>query len=163
MERMTLRVPFAGFAEAVRRNLSTHDVYVHADRARTIVTAGQTDRAAVVISTVRQPKEEVVALLHAESFHVFDGVWSIDDDQELLELPFVAAVSYRANAKKTGVWVDATTTEPTELQVLQAMYSELSEANELDGVSFDQFVDLAQASVIILSPVQLERFLEAKH
>lgn len=163
METMTLRVPFAGFAEAVRRNLSVHDVYVHADRARTIVSAGQTDRPVVVICTVRMPKEQVVAQLHGEGMHVFDGVWSIDDDQELLELPYITAISYRANAKKTGVWVDASTTEPTELQVLQMMYAELSEANELDGVSFDEFVELAQASVVILSPVQLERFLEAKH
>ncbi|HLO98214.1 MAG TPA: hypothetical protein VK171_06440 [Fimbriimonas sp.] len=160
---MTLRVPFAGFAEAVRRNLSTHDVYVHADRARTIVTAGQSDRTAVVIATVRQPKDEVVSTLHAEGFHVFDGFWSIDDDQELLELPYISAVAYRANAKATGVWVDASTTEPTPVQVLQAMYSELSEANEIDGVSFDEFTELAQATVTIISPVQLERFLEAKH
>lgn len=160
---MTLRVPFTGFAEAVRRTLSTHDAYVHADRARTIVTAGQADKSVVIVASVRLPKDQVVTQLHAQGLHVFDGVWSSDDNGELLELPYICAVSYRANPQKTGVWVDASLTEPTELQVLQAVYAEMSEGEGLDGVSFDEFVELAQASVTILSPIQVERFLEAKH
>ena len=113
-EEVTLRVPFDGFVEAVRRNLSTHDAYVHSDNARVIVSAGQGDKKIVVLSSVQMKLEEAKAKLHEGGLHVFEGLWSVGDDLELLEMPFLGAVSYRANKEKTGVWIEAYPEEPSE-------------------------------------------------
>lgn len=159
---MTLRVPFEGFGEAVRRNLSTHDAYVHSDNARVIVSAGQGDKKMVVVSSSQMSLEEVKSKLHADGLHVFDGLWSIGDDLELMEMPFLGAVSYRANKEKTGVWLEAYPEMPTETRVLQDLFEEFRESGEVGEMSFDQFEASAQASVVVLSPDQIETFLTAK-
>lgn len=162
MEVMTLRVPFEGFAEAVRRSLSTHDAYVHTDNARIIVSAGQGDRKMVVISSVQMPMEEVRTTLHAEGFHVYEGLWSIGDDLELLEMPFIGAVSYRANKEKTGIWIEAYPEAPTEARVLLDLYEEFKHSGEIGEISFTEFEAAAQASVVVLSPDQIENFFTSK-
>ena len=159
---MTLRVPFDGFVEAVRRNLSTHDAYVHSDNARVIVSAGQGDKKIVVLSSVQMSLEEAKSKLHEAGLHVFEGLWSVGDDLELLEMPFLGAVSYRANKEKTGVWIEAYPEEPSETRVLQDMYEEFKESGELGEVTFDQFELAAQASVVVLSPDKVETFLTSK-
>jgi hypothetical protein len=159
---MTLRVPFDGFVEAVRRNLATHDAYVHSDNARTIVSAGQGDKLMVVISSTQLPVEEVKTKLHGGGLHVFDGLWSIGDDLELLEMPFLGAVSYRANKERTGIWLEAYPEEPSETRVLQDLFEEFKESGEIGDINFDQFEAASQASVIVLSPDQIETFLTAK-
>jgi len=159
---MTLRVPFDGFVEAVRRNLSTHDAYVHADSARIIVSAGQGDKNLVVISSSNLPLEEVKSKIHGEGLHVYDGLWSIADDLELLEMPYIGAVSYRANREKTAVWIEAYPSAPTETRVIQDLYEEFKNSGELGDVTFDEFESSAQASVLVLSPDQIENFFTTK-
>lgn len=162
MKRMTLRVPFEGFVDAVRRTLNTHDAYVHTDNARIILSAGQGDKNLVVISSSHLPVDEVKQQLHAEGLHVFDGLWSIADDLELLEMPYLGAVSYRANRDKTGVWVEAYPSVPTEARVLQDLYEEFKSSGEIGEISFDEFETAAQASVVVLSPEQIENFFTTK-
>ncbi len=159
---MTLRVPFDGFVEAVRRNLSTHDVYVHTDNARVIVSAGHGEKKMVVITSSELPFEVVKTKLHGEGLHVFDGLWSIGDDLELMKMPFVGAVSYRANKDKTAVWFEAYPELPSETRVLQDLYEEFKGSGEIDQITFDQFELSAQASVLVLSPDQIETFLTSK-
>ncbi len=159
---MTLRVPFDGFVEAVRRNLSTHDAYVHTDKARVVVSAGQGDKKMVVIASAHMTIEEARAKLHEGGLHVFDGLWSIGDDFELMDMPFLGAVSYRANKERTGVWLEAYPEEPTETRVLQDLYEEFKESGELDEITFDQFEAGAQATVVVLNPDQIETFLTSK-
>ena len=159
---MTLRVPFDGFVEAVRRNLGTHDAYVHTDNARVIVSAGLGDKKMVVIASTQMPLDEAKSILHADGLHVFDGLWSIGDDLELMEMPYLGAVSYRANKEKTGVWLEAYPEEPSETRVLQDLFEEFKDSGELGDITFDQFESSAQASVVVLSPDQIETFLTAK-
>jgi hypothetical protein len=159
---MTLRVPFDGFVEAVRRNLSTHDVYVHSDRARVVVSAGQGDKQMVVISSASMTIEEAKKRLHGEGLHVFDGLWSIGDDFELMDMPYLGAVSYRANKERTGVWLEAYPELPTETRVLQDLYEEFRETGELGELTFDQFEAGAQATVVVLSPDEIDTFLTNK-
>lgn len=159
---MTLRVPFDGFVEAVRRNLSTHDAYVHTDKARVVVSAGQGDKKMVIISSTQMSIEETKAKLHGEGMHVYEGLWSIGDDFELMDMPFLGAVSYRANKEKTGVWLEAYPELPSETRVLQDLYEEFRGSGEIDELSFDQFEASAQATVVVLSPDQIETFLTSK-
>lgn len=159
---MTLRVPYSGFADAVKRTLGVNDCYLHEVAKRTILTAGHPDKATVVISSTPQDKNTARTELHAAGLKVYDGLWSVDDDQELLELPYVAAVSYIAEKGEAGVWVDAYATEPSQLTVTEAMYEEMANTGDLKNVSFDQFLALAKPTVIILRPDQLLEFVRLK-
>jgi hypothetical protein len=127
-----------------------------------IVSAGQGDKKMVVVSSVQMSLEDAKAKLHSEGMHVYDGLWSIADDFEMVDMPFLGAVSYRANKEKTGVWVEAYPEHPTETRVLQDLYQEFTDSGEIGEISFDQFEASAQASVVVLSPDQLETFLTSK-
>jgi hypothetical protein len=81
---------------------------------------------------------------------------------ELMEMPYLGAVSYRANKEKTGVWLEAYPELPSETRVLQDLYEEFKGSGELGEVTFDQFEVSSQASVVVLSPDQVETFLTAK-
>lgn len=159
---MTLRVPFDGFVEAVRRNLDTHDAYVHSDNARVIVSAGKGDKKMVVIASAQMSIEEATSKLHGEGLHVYEGLWSIGDDLELMKMPYLGAVSYRANKEKTAVWVEAYPELPSETRVLQDLFEEFKDSGDIGEVTFDQFELGAQASVVVLSPDQIETFLTSK-
>lgn len=159
---MTLRVPYEGFVEAVRRNLSVHDAYVYSDNARVVLSAGQGDRKMVIISSSTQSIEEVRKMLHGEGLHVYEGLWSIGDDFEMHELPYVGAVSYRANRDRTGVWVEAYPNAPTKARVLQDLFEEFKNSGDVGEMTYDQFESSIQASVVVLSPSQIETLLTNK-
>ena len=159
---MTLRVPFDGFVEAVRRNLDTHDAYLHSDNARVIVSAGKGDKKMVVIASAQMSIEEATSKLHGEGLHVYAGLWSIGDDLELMKMPYLGAVSYRANKDKTAVWIEAYPELPSETRVLQDLFEEFKDSGDIGEVTFDQFELGAQASVVVLSPDQIETFLTSK-
>ncbi len=160
---MTLRVPYEGFVAAVEQQLASRHVFVHAQAGRVLVTAGEAKHTLVVVSSCRKQVDEVRKELHAAGLHTHDGFWSVDDDQEILGLPYVAAVSYRATKDRTGVWVDAYSEQPTEAEVIQDFFSEMSAEQNLPEMSVDDFVANSQASVSILSPVDLEKFLGSKN
>jgi hypothetical protein len=46
--------------------------------------------------------------------------------------------------------------------VLKAMYDEFRATGEVDEVPFEEFVQLANATVVIVSPVEIESFLKQK-
>ena len=146
----------------MRRNLSTHDVYVHTDNARIIVSAGQGDKKLVVISSTNLPIEDVRSQLHGDGYHVYDGLWSIGDDLELLEMPYIGAVSYRANREKTAIWIEAYPDKPTDAKVLVDLFDEFKASGEIGDITFDQFEASAQASVLIMSPSQIENLFTTK-
>jgi hypothetical protein len=155
---MTLRVPFEGFARAVQSVLELKEVFLHETPRGVILTAGKEN--VVVVTRLAKSKAEVAHLLHEQGLKVWDGLWSVDDDQELLHLPFVAAVSYRATSKSTGVWVNAFANEPTELDVLSQVYDEFRRTEAIPEMSLEQFSELAQVTIQIISPGQLEGFME---
>lgn len=159
---MTLRVPFEDFSNAVRRHFSTRDVYAQGDRAKTIVTASEPSSHMVIVSSTKKSYDEVVIELEKHELRVSKGIWTLDDDHELLELPFIAAVSYRANKQKTGVWVGAYETEPTEVEVFREMYEEFKQSGEMAEISFESFVETAQLTSVILSPNAIEEITVKK-
>jgi hypothetical protein len=159
---MTLRVPFDGFVEAVKRHIDSQDVYVFSDEAKTVLTAGCQSTPLVIICSTKHSQAEASKSLTAAGLKVHEGIWSVDDDTELLSLPYVAAVSYRANALKTGVWVEAFATRPTEVDVLQRMIQEFQENGEMPELDIEAFREVAQASIQILSPLQIQEFLTGR-
>jgi exo-beta-1,3-glucanase (GH17 family) len=159
---MTLRVPFEEFSDAVRRHFSTREVYAQGDRAKTVVTASEPTSQMVIVASTKQSFEQVRMELEKRELKVSRGIWTLDDDHELLELPYIAAISYRANKQKTGVWVGAYESEPNEVQVFQEMYEEFKQSGEMAEISFDSFVESAQLTSVILSPNAIEEITVKK-
>ena len=160
---MTLRVPYEGFVSAVEQQLTTKHVFVHAQAGRVIITAGEAKSSFVIVSSCRKPVDEVLKELHAAGFHAHDGCWSVDDDQEILALPYVAAVSYRATKDRTGVWVEAYSNPPTDAEVVRDFFDEMMAEQGLPEMSLEEFIAQAQVSISIVSPVELEKYLGIKH
>ena len=160
---MTLRVPYEGFVTAVEQQLASRHVYVHSQAGRVLLTAAETKHSVAIVSTSRQPLEQIHKELHAAGLHVHEGLWSVDDDQEILALPYIAAVSYRATKDRTGVWVEAYADMPSEGEVVQNFFEELSLEQNLPQMSLGEFLVDAQVSVSVLSPQNLEQFMERKN
>ena len=160
---MTLRVPYEGFVAAVEQELTSRHVYLHSQSGRVLLTAGEAKHSVVIVSSCRKSADEVRRELHAAGLHAHNGLWSVDDDQEILGLPFVASVSYRATKDRTGVWVDAYASAPTEAEVVQDFFAEISLEQNLPEMSLDDFITNAQVSVSIVSPTDLEKFLGNKN
>jgi hypothetical protein len=158
---MTLRVPYEGFVAAVEQQLASRHVYIHAQAGRVLLTAAEAKHSVAIIATSRQSVEQVQKELHAAGFHVHEGLWSVDDDQEILALPYVAAVSYRATKERTGVWIEAYAEKPSEGEVIQKFFDEMSAEQNLADMSVGEFMVSAQVSISVLSPQDLEKYLES--
>ncbi len=159
---MTLRVPYTGFAEAVRRTLGTTECYLLPVGGSLVLTAGHSENATVVVCNVMGRQETITKELHSAGMHVYEGIWSVDDDQEILQLPYVASVAYKTTAEKPGVWIDAFPHAPSEVQVLEAMYEDLKSTGELENVSVEEFMKHTVANVGIVSPEELREYIISK-
>jgi len=160
---MTLTVPFAEFAAAVKRVLGAKEAYVSSHGRSWRVTAAADGK--LVTSTVTVPKEKLTSELKEEGLQVHEGAWSL----ESLDMGpengvdcYVAAVSYVSGDDKPGLWMDAFTDPPTGVQVLKAMYDEMLSTGELQDATFEDFLKLANANVIILAPADIRSFAHAK-
>ncbi len=163
---MTLHVPFEQFPHAVQRLLGTKDVYLAPHGYGTLVTAADGSNGILVMCATDHSPATAKTKLHKEGLEVFEGAWRLTDEppsepQGSCEA-FIAAVAYKSGESTPGVWVDAYSTLPTQVQVLRAMYDEFRETGELPEVSFEEFVRLSEPNVVILSPNDLQSFLDKK-
>jgi hypothetical protein len=157
-EAMTLRIPFEGFVGAVKRHLNAKEAYVFSDDGKTVLTAGDKGGSLVIACYTRRTEEEARQMLNENGLEAYTGAWSVNDDSELFEVPYVAAVSYRASKTMTGVWVDAYSRKPSEADVLERMYSEFKQDGTIGDVTLEGFITSAQLNVQIVTPEQIEKF-----
>lgn len=163
---MTLQVSFDQFAETVKRLLNQQDAYVSVHMSGTLVTAATPEKALVIATLVSQKPETVTEELKERGMAVFTGTWLTPEEvlapSAGLTQTFIAAVAYKSSGDKAGVWVDAYPALPTQVTVLRAMYEEFRATGEVDEVGFEEFVQLANPNVVIVSPPELEAFLRQK-
>jgi len=163
---MLLRVDFADFPEAIRRELGHSTAYVRATSAGTVVTGGLATAHIVVVAEAHLSVEETRDVLKAAGLVVHNGVWCGDED--LLEASaaaeelHVAAIAYKSVDATPGIWVDAFPFEPTPVQALRAMYDEFTENGEVHEVTFDEFVRMAQPNLVTVSPAEIAGFARSK-
>ena len=164
---MVLQVSFKDFGKAAKRLLGDEcDAYLSVRGERTIITAAKPDGPSVVVAIVDRPMEEAKKELESQGYHAYEGRWS--DDLILQELEegarqtFVAGVAYKSNNGSPGIWIDAFPQLPTQAQVLRSMYEEVKETGEIANVSFEEFVHLAEANVVIATPNELKGYVAAK-
>ena len=61
-----------------------------------------------------------------------------------------------------GVWVDAYSEQPSAAMALKGLYDEFRSTGEVGEISFEEFVRLALPNVVIVSPLEIEKFIESK-
>ncbi|MGV3615501.1 MAG: hypothetical protein ACO1SV_09230 [Fimbriimonas sp.] len=162
---MTLQVPFESFVAVVGRVLGAREAFLAPHPSGTLVTAADPSRGALVSTLATVPPEEVRRLLGEAGIEAFDGTWGGADTPSLSPETtdaFIAAVAFESSEGRPGVWVDAFPSLPTQVQVLRTMYDEFRGTGELSEVTFEEFVRLANPTVVILSPSDLRSFLAQK-
>ncbi|RYG34072.1 hypothetical protein EON81_16555 [bacterium] len=158
---MTLQVPFARFAETVRRHEAAH-VYLapYGDGALATASFAGGVVAALAPGRVEDAREK----LAAEGLSVNEGQWEVNLTQ--VGSPsaplWVAAVVYPSSEGKPGVWIDAYEAAPTEAQVLRAMYDEFVTTGQTEDVGFDPFLRLVNPQVVVVAPDALVGYARAK-
>ncbi len=161
---MTLQVPFVSFTATAAKLVGGSPVFVAPNAGGTLVTAADPAWAIVVAALAPSPPDAVRSELEAAGLEVLEGAWTLREPSELATATeaFVAAVAYQSAEYRPGVWIDAYPTLPTQVQVLRGMYDEMRQTGELSEVSFEEFVRLANPTVVILSPSDLRSFLSQK-
>ena len=163
---MTLQVPFDQFTAAAARVLGVREAYVTRHPAGTLATASTSTARTVVAAISTCTLDETKAKLKEQGFQVHEGVWSTEGlaslEEECPVESHVVAIGYESGDGRPGVWVDAFVDPPTHVQALRAMFNELLETGELSVVSFEEFVRLANANVVVVSPAQLRGFVSGK-
>lgn len=161
---MTLRVPYSDFVAAATR-FEVREAYIIAKHGATEVSSVMKSSGRILFSRTDTPLEDVRAQLSEGGLHVFNGAWSIDppeDEPCLAAETFIAAVAYVSSETMPGVWVDAYPWQPTQVQVLRAMYDEFRSTGEVAEIPFEEFIRLASPNVAIVSPLEVEGFIESK-
>lgn len=163
---MVLRVELEHFPSAVERVLSQKVAYVAPSGAGSVVTAADARGGPVVYCLAPNVSPlDATARLRDSGMEVHEGAWSLQAPQggAASDTPYVAAVAYTSDDTKPGVWVEAFAELPTMAEVLRAMYDEFVATGEApEGTSVEDFVRLANPNVVILSPEQLARFVQAR-
>lgn len=163
---MTLQVPYEQFVDAVARVLAIKEAYVTCHGSVSLVTASSATVKTVVAALSSGKPEQTKKELAAKGMEVYDGAWSAEGLTDLGETPppdvHVAAVAYMSDEGKPGIWVDAYDSSPSPAQVLRGMYEEFRSTGEIADVSFEEFVRLANANVILVSPSQLKAYIQDK-
>ncbi len=162
---MILEVNLERFCDEAKNRLKTKEVYLDAHRGGSIITAANAEATILVSSRSSLAPEEVKKKLEDAGLHVHEGSWISDnrlpstaDGQPL----FIAAVAYKSGENKPGLWIDAYADLPTPAEVLNALYDEFRQTGELADVSFEEFLRLAYPNVVIVSPTEIARYIEAK-
>jgi hypothetical protein len=165
---VVLQVPFEQFPDAVRRTFDGLSVaYISSQGNSIMASASQAGAKSVVIATTGLALEEAREKLVEAEMEVFEGRWTAELFQE--EPPsdpvgtiYIAGISYRTEQGPPGLWLDAYPSLPTQVQVLRSMYDELIETGEMAEVSFEEFVRLSDANVIVASPSDLRSYLSQR-
>lgn len=164
---MVLQVAFAEFGAATKRVLGEGvDAYLCHSLGRSLVTASLPQKEVIVVSQTELSLDDARKTLEGEGFQCFPGRWAddglLEEIEEASEGMYVAGVAFKAINGVPGIWLDAFPSLPTQVQVLRIMYEELTDTGELAAVSFEEFVRLAEANVVVASPNDLKSYLTAK-
>lgn len=157
---MTLRVEFDQFVSTVKRIVGEAPVYVASLGRGTLATAARPQDDVLVVSRAPLSIEETRARLAADGLDVYEGQWSMDWSVERgAGGAFVVAVAYMSGSGKPGLWVDASAEEPSPAQALKTMHLEMTANGEVAEVPFEDFIQAANPTVLVLSPQEIEHFM----
>ena len=159
---MVLTVPFESFAEAAKRMHLPTPAYVAQHGNGTLATAANFEKGVILQAASPLPLEIVKVMLERDGMMCFHGQWSKDGEELDTPKSWLAAVAYKSTESRPGLWVDAFPDEPSTGEVMARMYDEFVDADEVDDVGLERFIQAAEPNVVVLSPEDQERF-RARH
>ena len=158
---VTLRVPFDGFAEAIKRFGGGTVAYVEAQGTQTVLTASMA--GSCIVSVAHLSVDRTMEKLQQQGIQCAPGRWIVDGSEEFgVAAPFVAAVAYKTDEDRPGLWVDAYEQAPNDMDVLRAMYEEFTATGQVGEMDFESFLNEVKATVVVVSPEQLAQYAEEK-
>lgn len=160
--RMTLEVPFDGFAEAAKRLVGSGPVFVAHENGGTRLSAADPAKNVRVVAYSPHDPGPVAEGLKGQGIAALEGRWIPDDAPAASGDVYVAAVAYRTAHSQPGLWVDAFPTLPTSVQALRALYDEFRQTGQVADVPLEEFIRLAEPTVVILTPADLRGFAADK-
>ncbi|CAN5393108.1 hypothetical protein BH11ARM1_BH11ARM1_07830 [soil metagenome] len=161
---MVLQVAWVDFADTVKRLVGENaDAYICPHNGVTLATSSKVGDEVVVAALSTQNVEHSSAELQAAGINVYPGRWAADLEleQEGIDMAetYVAGVAYKRESGAPGLWIDAYPSAPTQMQVLKRMYDEFSRDGEMASIAFEEFVRLAEATVVVTKPDDIRRFV----
>ena len=159
---MTLEVPFEGFVAAAKRLANGQPAFVTPESGGTRVSCADPVKGIRVVAHSPDDPGPVAEGLRKAGFDSLEGRWIPDDAPAASGDVYVAAVAYRTATSQPGLWVDAYPQMPTSVQAITAMYDEFRETGQVAEIPLEEFVRLAEPTVVVLSPPDLRGFAAAK-
>ncbi len=158
---MTLSVAYDKFADTLKKMGMSKEAFIAETDGRIIVAAYSAERQCFVSCESTKSKAETLSDLEKSGFTVIECRWDAGTPAEPSDdatPQFVAAVAYKAKGQQVGVWVDAFPYQPTQAQVLHAIYDEFKMHGEVGELGFEAFVRLANPTVAVISSPELSGF-----
>jgi hypothetical protein len=158
---MVLTVPFEEFAAAAERLKMPKEAYLSRFGAICRVTCGDPDRDLLLRTDAGLTITETRKRLERTGFECSEGLWSSEAEAEAMPSAsyWIAAVAYKGEGNKPGLWVDALPHRPLVGDILKVMYEEFKGQGELDGVDFEEFIRHLDPNVVILDPNEQDQFV----
>lgn len=103
--------------------------------------------------------EEATAALNTLGHTCQKGVWSTESEHQSLEELYIAAVAYKSDETKPGIWLDAYDHQPNPSEVLANLLAEFNAEGTLNDADNETFTKIAHPNVVILSPDNIQNFL----
>jgi len=159
---MTLEVPLEGFVAAVKRLASGASTFVAAENGGTRITCADPGKSLRIVSYSAESPTQTIETLKEGGIEALEGRWLPDDAPAASGEIYVAAVAYRTEGTQPGLWVDAFKELPNSVQAITTMYEEFRETGQVAEIPLEEFVRLAEPTVVVVSPAELRGFASAK-
>lgn len=158
---MQLEVALDHFAEAALRH-GARTAYISAQPTGHTLLTALGPNGLLITARTQSPLIEAQTLVEKGGLFVHPGQLRTAEPQAAgIENLFVVAISYRTERGRPGLWVDCRSDAPTEGSALDRFYNELRTDGEIGALTLDEFLDIAEPTVVILSPADIERFRTA--
>lgn len=160
---MVLRVEPDIFIQELQDRLPGCRVYVQHFAGGVRLSAHSPETNLLLIADSSDTLEHVLQKLDDAEISHSAGMWQeVQDSTDEGAWPYIGAVSYRSAEEKPGIWVDGYPEAPIPAEVLKRLFDELRASGELSDVSFEEFLRLTHANVVIVSPRELQKYVFSK-
>lgn len=158
---MVLEVEFIDFATEAKERFAKPVAYLADTSTGLQVTAGDSATEFILFARSSLSRDAAKAALEKEKITVRHGAWIGEEEMALhaqLLDSHVAAVAYKSSEDRPGLWVEAFANEPTHNDVLSRIFTEFQGAGLTGKFELDDFIRIADPTIVILSPEQLRAF-----
>jgi len=166
---MVLTIPFHDFAFEARERFVGEPIFLVGIQNRTLVSVSNGKQDGTILQAWSQEHSLAVKTkLELAGFKVREGRWSESESDEGSSGAgsnlHVYAIAYKSENGSPGLWIDAGFDSKSEAETMRNFFDELRDNEEITKVSFEEFVRLADAKVMVFTPSELHDFaLDEKH